>query len=131
MEDSEEARTEGDPAQAGSRPRAQQQPASEDQPWMGNLAEMVQFAEGGIVSKTLVDRAKANVSLFAMRTGQTMSGHSASNPATIHVLSGAGVIRIGDTEYEGRAGSLYYLPAGLYHALTSTDDLVFLLDLFR
>jgi quercetin dioxygenase-like cupin family protein len=66
-----------------------------------------------------------------MKTGQTMSGHSASSPATIHVLSGAGTIQIGDTEYEGKAGSLYYLPAGLYHALTSTDDLVFLLDLFR
>jgi quercetin dioxygenase-like cupin family protein len=106
------------------------QPES-DQPWIGDLNEMVQFAEGGIVSKTLVDRPKTNVSLFAMKTGQTMSGHSASSPATIHVLSGAGTIQIGDTEYEGKAGSLYYLPAGLYHALTSTDDLVFLLDLFH
>ncbi len=102
-----------------------------DQPWVGNLNESVQFADGGIVSKTLVDCPKANISLFAMRTGQSISGHSAGAPATIHVLSGAGTIQIGDTEYEGRPGSLYYLPAGLYHALTSTDDLVFLLDLFR
>lgn len=102
-----------------------------DQPWVGNLDELVQFAEGGIVSKTLVDSPKANISLFAMRTGQRMSGHSAGSPATIHVLSGAGTIQIGDAEYEGKPGSIYYLPAGLYHALTSTDDLVFLLDLFR
>jgi quercetin dioxygenase-like cupin family protein len=47
------------------------------------------------------------------------------------VLSGAGTIQIGDTEYQGKPGSIYYMPAGLYHALTSTDDLVFLLDLFR
>jgi quercetin dioxygenase-like cupin family protein len=105
--------------------------AGSDQPWVGDLNEMVQFAEGGIVSKTLVDRPKANVSLFAMKTGQTMSGHSAGTPATIHILAGAGTIQIGATEHEGRPGSIYYLPAGLYHALTSTDDLVFLLDLFR
>jgi quercetin dioxygenase-like cupin family protein len=102
-----------------------------DEPWIGNLAEMVQFADGGIVSKTLVDCPKANISLFAMRTGQRMSGHSAAQPASIHVLSGAGVITVGETEHQGKPGALYYLPAGMYHALDSTDDLVFLLNLFR
>lgn len=102
-----------------------------EEPWVGDLNELVQFADRGIVSKTLVDCPKVKLILFAMRTGQTISGHSAGMPATIHVLSGKGTIQIGDTEYEGKTGSLYYLPAGLYHALTSTDDLVFLLDLFR
>jgi quercetin dioxygenase-like cupin family protein len=102
-----------------------------DEPWIGNLSDLVQFAEGGIVSKTLVDGPKANISLFAMKTGQRMSGHSAAQPASIHVLGGRGTITIDDTEYEGTPGSLYYLPAGMYHALDSTDDLVFLLNLFR
>lgn len=102
-----------------------------DEPWVGNLNELVQFTDRGIVSKTLVDSAKANISLFAMSTGQKMSGHSSSWPATIQVLSGAGRIQIGETEYEGKPGSLYYMPARQYHALTSTDDLVFLLDLFK
>jgi quercetin dioxygenase-like cupin family protein len=102
-----------------------------EQAWVGDLNELVQFADRGIVSKTLVDCPKVKLILFGMKTGQTISGHSAGMPATIHVLGGAGTIQIGDTEYEGRPGSLYYLPAGMYHALTSTDDLVFLLDLFR
>ena len=102
-----------------------------DEPWVGDLNELAQFAERGIVSKTLVDCPKVKLVLFAMKTGQTISGHSAGMPATIHVLSGAGTIQVGETEYEGRPGSIYYMPAGLYHALTSTDDLVFLLDLFR
>ena len=104
---------------------------SSEQPWVGNLQELVQFADGGIVSKTLVDYPKANISLFAMSTGQKMSGHSAASAATIHVLSGAGKIQIGETEHDAKPGSFYYMPARLYHALTSTDDLVFLLDLFR
>lgn len=102
-----------------------------DQPWIGDLNQLIQFADGGIVSKTLVDSDKVNISLFALKTGQRMSGHASRWQATIHVLSGAGKIQIGDTEYEGKPGSLYYMPAGMYHALTSTDDLVFLLDLFR
>jgi len=102
-----------------------------EQPWAGNLNELVQFADRGIVSKTLVDCPKVKLILFGMKTGQTISGHSAGTPATIHVLSGAGTIKIGETEYEGRQGCLYYMPAGQHHALTSTNDLVFLLDLFR
>ena len=102
-----------------------------DQPWVGNLNELVQFADGGIVSKTLVDCPKANISLFAMSTGQTMSGHSSAWTATIQVLAGAGKILIGEQEYDGKPGALYYMPPRLYHALTSTDNLVFLLNLFK
>lgn len=105
--------------------------AEPDQPWVGDLYELVQFADRGIVSKTLVDTPKSNVSLFALRTGQKMSGHASRWPATIHVLQGAGVIQIAETEYDGKPGSLFYMPAQTYHALTSTDDLVFLLSLFR
>lgn len=101
-----------------------------DENWAGDLEAMVQFAEGGIVSKTLVDRPKlVNISLFMMSTGQTMSSHAASRPATIHVLGGEGKIEIGNQTYEGTRGSLYYMPAGQPHALESTDDLVFLLYL--
>ena len=102
-----------------------------EQPWVGDLNELVQFADRGIVSKTLVDCPKVKIIVFGMKTGQTISGHSVGMPATIHVLNGRGNIQIGETEYEGKAGSIYYLPAGLYHALTSRDDLVFLLNLFR
>jgi len=66
-----------------------------------------------------------------MKAGQSISGHSAGTPATIHVVGGAGTIQLGGTEHEGRPGSIYYMPAGLYHALTATEDLVFLLNLFR
>ncbi len=102
-----------------------------EEPWAGNLNELVQFAERGIVSKTLVDCTHANISLFAMKTGQRMSGHASRWPATIQVLSGAGKIQIGEVEHDGKPGSLFYMPAQTYHALTSTDDLVFLLDLFK
>lgn len=102
-----------------------------EQPWVDNLNDLVQFADRGIVSKTLVDCPKCNISLFAMKTGEKMSGHASRWPATIQVLSGAGTIQVGETTYEGQPGLLIYMPAKTYHALTSTDDLVFLLDLFR
>jgi quercetin dioxygenase-like cupin family protein len=106
-------------------------PIEDDRTWTGDLHELVQFADRGIVSKTLVDTPGTNISLFALSTGQQMSGHASRWPATIHVVDGTGDIRIGETEYRGRPGSLYYMPAGTYHSLASTDNLVFLLSLFR
>ena len=107
----------------------QAQPGA-DENWAGELAEMMQFAEGGIVSKTLVDRPKlVNISLFMMSTGQKMPSHAASRPATIHVLGGEGNIQIGDQTHESKRGSFFYMPAGQPHALESTDNLVFLLNL--
>jgi quercetin dioxygenase-like cupin family protein len=98
--------------------------------WAGDLEAMMQFAEGGIVSKTIVDRpGVTNISLFTMGTGQTMSSHKASRPATIHVLGGEGRITIGDQTWDSKRGSFFYMPAGQPHALESTDNMVFLLHL--
>jgi quercetin dioxygenase-like cupin family protein len=112
-----------EPAAGPARPGA-------DENWAGELAEMMQFAEGGIVSKTLVERPKlVNISLFMMSTGQKMSSHAASRPATIHVLAGEGKIQIGDQTHESKGGSFFYMPAGQPHALESTGNMVFLLYL--
>jgi quercetin dioxygenase-like cupin family protein len=98
--------------------------------WAGDLEAMAQFAEGGIVSKTIVDRpGVTNISLFMMATGQTMSSHRAGRPATIHVLGGEGRITIGENTYESKRGSFFYMPAGQPHALESTGNMVFLLHL--
>ncbi len=98
--------------------------------WAGDLEAMIQFADGGIVSKAIVDRpGVTNISLFMMATGQTMSSHKAGRPATIHVLGGEGRITIGEDAHAGKRGSFFYMPAGQPHALESTDNMVFLLHL--
>lgn len=98
--------------------------------WAGDLETMMQFAEGGIVSKTIVDRSGVvNISIFMMATGQTMSSHKAGRPATIHVLGGTGRITLGDSTHDSHRGSFFYMPAGQPHALESTDNMVFLLHL--
>jgi quercetin dioxygenase-like cupin family protein len=110
--------------------QAQSGAVSADENWAGDLEAMSRFAEGGIVSKTVVDRpALANISLFMMATGQKMSSHAASRPATIHVLDGAGTITVGNQTFAGKRGSFFYMPAGQPHALESTDNMAFLLYL--
>ena len=96
-----------------------------------DLENMIEFARKGIVSKTITKKAGSDITLFCMSTGQELSTHSASFPAIIHVLKGKGVITLGGQSYDAKPNAWFYMPKGLPHAVQSTDNLVFLLSLFR
>ena len=96
-----------------------------------NLADMIEFAKDGIVSKVVAEVAGNEISLFCMASGQQLSKHSASFPAVIHVLQGKGEITLGKEVYEAKPNSWFSLPKEMPHALKSTENLVFLLTLFK
>jgi quercetin dioxygenase-like cupin family protein len=104
---------------------------SGDQAATFDLMALVEVAEGGIVSKTLVENGHHKLVHFTFAPGQELSEHTASVPAVIHVLSGAGSVHLGDEEHRAQPGSLFYMPAGLRHAVHADGELVFLLTLFR
>ncbi len=100
-------------------------------PWVGNLSDLTEFAADGIVSKTVVDEPRVKAVLMAMAKGQTLSEHTASMPASIHVLSGNASILLGGERHECPPGTYIYMPAELKHAVLAVDDMVFLLHLHR
>lgn len=96
-----------------------------------NLEMMIEFAKDGIVSKVVAEVAGNEISLFCMASGQQLSTHSASFPAVIHVLKGEGEITLGKETYEAKPNSWFCLPKNLPHAVKATENLVFLLTLFK
>ena len=46
-----------------------------------DLNSMIEFAQGGIVSKVFLNRPEANVTLFCMAKGQELSEHTSTRPA--------------------------------------------------
>lgn len=96
-----------------------------------SLEEMVEFARDGIVSKVLVKAATMEVSLFCMSTGQSLSPHKSSFPVIIHVLSGGGKVTLSRDKYEAKPNAWFYMPANLLHSVEATENLVFLLTLFK
>jgi quercetin dioxygenase-like cupin family protein len=104
---------------------------TESGPVVADLDEMVQVAEGGIVSKGIVENEHHKIILFSFAPGQELSEHTASVPAVIHVLRGRGTVTLGGTAYPTGPGKFYYMPAELKHAVVADDELVFLLTMFR
>jgi nitric oxide dioxygenase len=96
-----------------------------------DLETMIEFAEDGIVSKTLVKTGGREVSLFCMSAGQTISTHKSNFPAIIHVIQGQGEITLGNKTCHAKPNSWFYMPAQLPHAIEATGNLVFLLTLFK
>lgn len=96
-----------------------------------NLEDMIEFAKDGIVSKTIAEVEGNEISLFCMAAGQQVSMHSASFPAIIHVLQGKGEITLGKESHEAKPNSWFSLPRNLPHAVKATENLVFLLTLFK
>jgi len=96
-----------------------------------DLEEMIEFARDGIVSKTILKAMDKEVSLFCMSAGQMLSSHTSSFPAIIHVLQGKGEVTLANKKYEAKPNAWFYMPANLPHAIQATENLVFLLTLFK
>lgn len=100
-------------------------------PAVRDLSKLAEFAEGGIVSKTFLERPDAKMVLFCMARGQSLSEHTSGMPAAIHVLQGKAVVSLDEQKYEGGPGLWIYMPKEQRHAVDAVEDLVFLLTLFR
>ncbi len=101
------------------------------EPWVGNLTDLTEFASDGIVSKTLVEEPRVKALIMAFAPGQSLSEHTASMPASIHILQGHASVLLGDESHDAPAGTYIYMPAGLKHAVTAVDQMVFLLHLHK
>ena len=100
-------------------------------PLVADLAELSQVAEGGIVSKPIVENEHHKIVLFTFAPGQELSEHTASVPAVIHVLEGGGRVVLDGVAHEAGPGKLFYMPAELRHAVQAETPFTMLLTMFR
>jgi len=100
-------------------------------PSVHHLRAAIQFAESGIVSKTLYQSPALKLVLFCFEPGQALSEHTAPFEAVVLVLEGSGDLQLGGTVHEAKAGALFVMPAGLNHAITARERLVFLLTMVK
>jgi quercetin dioxygenase-like cupin family protein len=104
---------------------------TDDQPVVIDLVGMIQEADQGIVSKSIVENEHHKIIHFTLAPGQELSEHTTSVPAVIQILQGRGTVVLGGVAHEARPGMLFYMPAELKHAVIAPELLVFLLTMFR
>ena len=82
-----------------------------------SLAGMVNYQEGAVVSRTLIQRPAATITLFAFDEGQGLSEHTAPFDALAHVLEGEAEIIVSGKPVVTKAGHAVLMPANQPHAL--------------
>ncbi len=81
------------------------------------LKNLVEYKEGQIVSKTLVQNEKVSVTLFSFEKGEEISTHTAGGDAMVTVLDGVGKFTVGDKERIVKAGETLIMPKDIPHAV--------------
>lgn len=95
------------------------------------LAQLVEYAEGSIVSRTLLDRKQGTLTLFAFDKGQGLSEHTAPFDAYVVGLDGKARLTIGSKAVTVGAGELVLMPANVPHAVRATSRFKMLLLMIR
>ncbi len=81
------------------------------------LKNLVEYKDGQIVSKTLVQNEKVSVTLFSFEKGEEISTHTAGGDAMVTVLDGVGKFTVGGKERIVKAGETLIMPKDIPHAV--------------
>jgi quercetin dioxygenase-like cupin family protein len=96
-----------------------------------DLAGLVNYAEGSIVSRTLVENKAGTVTLFAFDAGQGLSEHRAPFDALVQILDGEGEFTVGEQPHRVGQGRVLLMPANVPHAVKANERFKMLLTMLR
>ncbi len=92
-----------------------------------SLSDTVTYAEGQVVSKTLVQNEGVGITLFAFAKGEGISTHESKGDALVVVLDGKGRLTIDGKDYELSKGDSIVMPANHPHAVYGIEAFKMLL----
>jgi quercetin dioxygenase-like cupin family protein len=96
-----------------------------------NLAGLVDYAAGAVVSRTVLDKPAGTLTVFSFDDGQGLSEHTAPYDATVQVLDGEGEFTVGGTPIRVKAGEMIIMPARIPHSVRATGRFKMLLIMIR
>jgi quercetin dioxygenase-like cupin family protein len=95
------------------------------------MAELVAYQDGSVVSRQITKTEAGNVTLFAFDKDQELSEHAAPFDALVHVLDGETEIKISGKPYRLKAGDAIIMPADEPHAVRALQKFKMLLTMIR
>ena len=96
-----------------------------------NPADLVQYQDATIVSRTIADRPTGTITLFAFAAGQALSEHTTPFDALLMVLDGKAEVTISGKANQLSAGQMIVMPANQPHAVAAVTDFKMLLIMIR
>ena len=96
-----------------------------------NLADLVDYEKGRVVSRTFAQNPTLSLTLFAFDAGEGVSTHTAPGDAMVHVLDGEAVVNIDGKEMTAGSGQVVVMPANVPHSVTAVQRFKMLLTVVK
>lgn len=93
--------------------------------------DSVEYASGGILSKTVLKKETGTISLFSFARGEALSEHTAPFDAMIQVVDGKGEIIIGGKSFILETGQTIIMPANIPHAVKAVEKFKMVLTMIK
>ena len=95
------------------------------------LCGMISYQDGTIVSKTLINKDKGTVTIFAFDKDQALSEHTAPFDALLQVLEGKVKVKISGKKHELASGEIIIMPANVPHAVNAIEKFKMMLIMIK
>lgn len=95
------------------------------------LAELVEYSDNSIVSKTILDKPAGTITLFSFDRGQKLSEHTSPFDAVVQIIDGAARLTIGGESVNVSTGQIIIMPCNVPHAVTADEKFKMLLTMIR
>ena len=92
-----------------------------------HMAEQVDYQDGQIVSRTLVQNSKLSMTLFAFEKDEEISTHAAGGDAMVTVLEGTGRFTVGGEVFLVSQGETLIMPKDIPPAVSGQERFKMLL----
>ena len=96
-----------------------------------DLAGLVQYQEGSVVSRTLLQDDSGTLTVFSFDAGQALSEHTVPFNAFVQVLDGQAEITVGGEPATVDAGQIILMPGGIAHKVRAVKRFKMLLTMFK
>ncbi len=91
------------------------------------IAGLVDYEDGRVVSRTLSSKAHVNITLFAFDRDEEISAHTSPGDAMVQVLDGEALINIDGEKITATKGQVVVMPANVPHSVTAQSQFKMLL----
>ena len=95
------------------------------------LNELIEYQEGSVVSRTLLNKETGTITLFAFDKGQGLSEHTAPFDALVYLIDGEAEIVISGNPLTLKTGEMVLMPANKPHAVKAIKKFKMLLTMIK
>jgi quercetin dioxygenase-like cupin family protein len=96
-----------------------------------NLESLLDYQEGSVVSRALINKEVGTVTLFSFDKGESLSEHTAPFDALVYIFDGVAEILISGEKFKLTKGKMIIMPANEPHSLKALEKFKMMLIMIK